>query len=180
MTQSPKAIITSGKQHLNALRRIVLFISITSITDTIKQGIKSVFGGAINTGINGPSHRDILPEPFDWYDHLGNTIPSIAIGLGIALTAALISRRQEWATASRTRKIAFTTGATLTAAVNLYVETKFGAHGSTPDPIDLAYGVGAGVMAASLVDVQETSRHEADQEPFIHRTDFPGSSSESS
>ena len=134
--------------------------------DTLKDvGLRAgVWGGAaaaslISQTSSSEALRNVIPEPLDLIDHAGNLAPSMMVGAGVTYLSALIGSRFSNAPRS-VRRVATVLGGTAVVVANLLVETKYGLNlystvnnHTTPDVLDIAYGVGAGVLASSLVDV---------------------------
>lgn len=120
--------------------------------------------------------RDRLAEPFDLFDHAGNFAVSACFGLVAARIAGGVMTRFE-ASPRAMKRVAIATGTLVVAAANALTETKWGVRFTgiltTPDPIDFAYGVGAGVLASSLVDFQPATNPAYEQltTPLSQSTD---------
>ncbi len=108
--------------------------------------------------------RNILPEPFDFFDHAGNVNGSAQIGYGVGLLTGIIAARRannqdnpERHDHIRAKMAA--AGAAVGLLINGISETKFGLSlvgdtSTTPDLIDYAYGVIAAGTCAMLPTVQ--------------------------
>lgn len=98
--------------------------------------------------MGGPETRDVLPEPVDIINHIGNL--SISFVLANHLSHSYWGKRQSLATPEsykRQRKIIAATIGGVAIAANAYAE-KYG-YGpiSTPDPLDFVYGCIGGYLA---------------------------------
>ena len=107
--------------------------------------------------------RDILPEPFDIFDHAGNMNVSMQLGIAGAFAGAKIAEKFD-ALPSIMKRAAVGMGSLAVLSANVISETRFGVsiapdilvgRNTTPDKIDLAYGVAAGAFGVSMVDVIE-------------------------
>lgn len=105
--------------------------------------------------------RNKIPEPLDIMDHVGNVSPSAQLGYASGLTVGILaakraSKRFENVNMKSLRTKMALGGFVTGIVVNALVETKFGVslsnwQDTTPDPIDLAYGVTAATLSAGLV-----------------------------
>ena len=133
-----------------------------SIRDvTLRAGAWGAASAASLVSQSGASDmvRNIIPEPFDLMDHAGNLAPSMVVGVGVTYLSALLGTKFS-NTPKAVRRFAMAIGGTAVVAANLLVETKYGLNiysavnnNTTPDVLDIAYGVGAGVLASSLVSI---------------------------
>lgn len=107
-----------------------------------------------------PGVRNIIPEPFDVFDHVGNVSLSVAMGyvggLIVGKVAASRAKREDLITnntAIRTR-MAFG-GLTVGVVLNGLVETRVGMSIlpliNTPDTVDLVYGAAAATVAGAFI-----------------------------
>lgn len=100
-----------------------------------------------------PSIRDVLPEPIDAPDHIGNFGPTMAIALHFSDGFWKKSKAQAMTPAEhhRRRRIYAGVVGVMTVAANVVAE-KFG-YGpiSTPDEIDFVYGCLGGFAAYRLM-----------------------------
>jgi hypothetical protein len=105
--------------------------------------------------------RNILPEPIDIFDHIGNGLESSGIGLGVA-SAVIAFNSLRKKVISPSRQILATTalGLCVGAGANVAVETPLGAplygvmdrgeENPRQDPWDIPYGVAAATAVAYL------------------------------
>lgn len=148
-----------------------------SIRDvTLRAGAWGAASAASLVSQSGASGmaRNIIPEPFDLMDHAGNLAPSMMVGAGVTYLSALLGTKFS-NTPKVIRRFAMAIGGTAVVAANLLVETKYGLSvysavnsNTTPDVLDVAYGVGAGVLASSLVGVVPV---EGDEKMEMRTTD---------
>ncbi len=109
-----------------------------------------------------PDTRSFLPEPFDILDHIGNVTSSLTIGYYAGIIAAYgylkASNADEVKTIAKTRSSAIAAGFAVGLIANAIVETKTGQNfidwESTPDIIDLTYGVAGATAGASIPDYE--------------------------
>lgn len=109
---------------------------------------------AIGESCDTSGLRGILPDPIDIINHSGNNLVSAAGAMATACIASVIANRL---TGSREgnehirNRSALITGTLTAVAVNGFVES---IDAFTADPLDMAYGVGTGMLAASMVNVR--------------------------
>ena len=110
----------------------------------------SMLLAAAYAALNGV--RNILPEPFDVPSHVGNVAGSYVVGqiTGIVVGGAYDGAHETPGTARRMTTVA---GACAGMLMNTLFETKLGVSitqgiltPSTPDMIDLAYGIAGAVV----------------------------------
>ncbi len=108
--------------------------------------------------------RNILPEPFDWFNHAGNFVNSIWAGVAGTLIAGAILEHREGTEAKKATRIMWAVGATAALGINLVSETRLGMSlitsnksDYTPDIIDAVYGIGAGCFGASIPALKEAT-----------------------
>lgn len=94
-----------------------------------------------------PHLRDLIPEPFDIFDHIGSVPGPMVAG---AAATALAANRLPRLKVSETyyRAAGLLGGAVMTAAAELF-------PGATADPLDVAYGLLAGVVGMLSVEPKE-------------------------
>ncbi len=138
---------------------------------SIKYGVLAMSCIALLIAKDGDGARDILPEPFDVFDHAGNINGSAQLGYaGGLIVGKLVTDRasrggeREDSRLSIRAKMALG-GLSVGLLVNGLVETKFGTKlmhwESTPDPIDFAYGViTATAVGALLPNVEQEAVRE--------------------
>ena len=104
-----------------------------------------------------PNSRNMLPEPFDFFDHANNFALSGAIGLLTSMALVSAYEKVDNMSLRRVRAVACA-GACLVAGVaNMLAETKMGVkllhweNFTTPDMVDLVYGVPAAAITAPAV-----------------------------
>lgn len=91
--------------------------------------------------------RDKLPEPIDFMDHIGNPAALTSLGLGTAHVYSIYRDEKvvtEQDQKKHNRRFAVMVGLG-TVAANTYGEIVGYGYPSTPDPIDFAYGLLAGI-----------------------------------
>ncbi len=106
--------------------------------------------------------RHLLPEPFDYFNHAGNFAVSMDAGIIVTRIAAWAIGKLE-ASPKATKIAAMAVGTLAVAGLNSLSETRLGTSvvnstfGSKLEPnyIDFAYGMGAGIMASNIVDVEQ-------------------------
>ncbi len=137
---------------------------------SIKYGVLAMSCLALVFAKDGDGARNILPEPFDVFDHAGNINGSAQLGYaGGLIVGKLVADRANRDVERDDSKLSIRAkmalgGLSVGLVVNGLVETKFGTKlihlESTPDPIDFAYGVvTATAVGALLPNVeQETVR----------------------
>ncbi len=101
--------------------------------------------------------RNVLPEPFDWFNHAGNLANSMWIGLATSTLAGAIFERRETTDPIKANRVMWSLGATAALGLNLLAESRLGvkfmSRGETKytsDIVDVVYGFGAGCVAASV------------------------------
>jgi len=106
--------------------------------------------------------RNLLPEPFDWFNHAGNFSVSTNTALASTYISALALSKTTEQSPSTVRRAAVAVGVTAVAVINSLAETRWGLNitgsSATPDYVDLAYGVGAGAFATSLITVEHSEQ----------------------
>lgn len=107
--------------------------------------------GGVYDGGNRLMERDTIPEPFDFPDHIGNSLWSFASGVAIAnvVYAHNTVKMKKEDEGTLRKKIAVAVGGS-TVAVNALAETvgyRFLTGTTTADAIDVGYGVLGGGLA---------------------------------
>lgn len=102
--------------------------------------------------------RGVLPDPIDIINHAGNVTSSTHVAIlagGIACaTTKLFTGSIETERAEKMRNdAAFITGSMAALYLNAYLELGVPSNYATPDLMDVVYGVGSGMVAASMVKV---------------------------
>ncbi len=96
--------------------------------------------------------KHLLPEPFNYFDHVGNASASgVAAFISTGIAAKILSSRESQ-NPGQVSKLAFAIGMTAVTAANVISETQMGA---SFDSADLAYGIAVGALTASVVGVTE-------------------------
>jgi hypothetical protein len=105
--------------------------------------------------------RDILPEPIDVFDHIGNGLESSGIGLGVASAVLLVNGlRKKMVSPGRQIVAATVLGLCVGAGANIAAETTLGEpvqvftnrgeEHPRQDPWDIPYGVAAATAVAYM------------------------------
>jgi hypothetical protein len=115
-----------------------------------------------------PKLRQLLPEPFDYFDHAGVFVSSMnaamfstCIVAKLSTMAAGLGRERHHRTIEN---VARGVGIAAVFGQSVLTETRWGASylGSdiktTTDTIDFMYAMGAGVFAASLIGIRATNQ----------------------
>lgn len=126
--------------------------------------------------------RNILPEPFDIFDHIGNVNLSAQIGyLAGALTGVIYTRNKnklhQVLSERKTRGVMAVGAAATGICINGLVETKTGQSlihwQNTADPIDFIYGaITATAMGALLPIVKQKTISEYIELEALSQTDI--------
>jgi hypothetical protein len=108
--------------------------------------------------LDGPfmtQYRDVLPEPVDIMDHVGNIPNSMGIGITCAFGFAALNSRiaNRGGNYAVGRKTAAAAGLVIGGVVNALWETKFGqslpTFFGTVDELDFVYGTTAAVISSA-------------------------------
>lgn len=131
---------------------------------TVIVGALTASDGISNPRIFSQEHtRNLLPEPFDFFDHAGNFTWSMITGFCVTGLAAWAIGKFDRSPNS-TKAAAITVSTLAVAGVNALTETRWGTNfmnnslhsNLQPSTIDLAYGIGAGLVASSIIDIEHT------------------------
>lgn len=103
--------------------------------------------------------RNVLPEPVDYFDHVGNFAFSwYAAARVVRASARVLHARMPSVDPEQIRKRAVSVAVATGVLLNAIVESKIGAPLLTSDPVDFAYGVGGAVFGAMNTDLSEFGR----------------------
>lgn len=126
--------------------------------------------GIVGALLRAVPARDILPEPFDIFDHAGNLNGSAPAGYltGLFVGSAYLDRSNPDLSPEQQKRRALGAmaagGLVVGAVVNYISESKFGMSlthiGDTGDPIDFGYGVATSVATATALHSFESQSGE--------------------
>ena len=122
---------------------------------------------AVSERISGNGYlRDLVPEPFDYFDHAGNFAYSILGAYAAVMATEYAAKKTNLSfEPGRLKKIALGAGVCAAFMANALSETKIGVSlidaDTTPDLLDGCYGMASGVFGAHVASKLITPTEEA-------------------
>lgn len=133
----------------------------SSTTGFIRVNENAIVGGAlVLPSVVGwvvrNQYRNLFPEPFDVFDHLGN-VTSLGVGWGVGLLSAhVLVARDPFGDGRRVRPVGAAWGALTGLVMNVLAETPAGeflVDASTFDGVDFAYGLISATIGGAIPGV---------------------------
>ena len=122
--------------------------------------------GFIKLGDKKGVLRHHVPEPFDYFNHAGNTMNSMVAGALVTNFVNRITPESGRFAFLHSRKFAAAAGMLAVTAINVMAETRLGGgRWGTEDPIDLAYGMVAGAFGVNCATTFDKLIHEQTEPP---------------
>lgn len=159
----------------------------------VKDGVKTIprirqnlflYGSLVALGrvrtIDGT--RNIVPEPFDFFNHNGNILSSTTVALcaGFVATKAANAKTGSPIPQNKRRSIIIAAALSSGAFINALVETRTGLSmpliehffgNSTPDPIDYAYGMaGSAIGCGMIISMQDSPDKQDEYDPVLEQS----------